>query len=113
MVALLVDFGEAGDLAATFEKLSRGGRVFMPLQAYPFSPRFAWLEDRYGVWWQLNLMPRRRRGRGRRYSPPSARARRARGTTNRMPERSSSIEHVLLSISPRRFAPGTRCIWLM
>src|SRR3954465_2834037 len=30
-----------------------------------------------------------------------------------MPERSSSIEQVLLSISPRFFAPGTSSIWLM
>ena len=36
-----------------------------------------------------------------------------RGTTKRMPDRSSSIEHVLLSISPRCLAPGTSNIWLM
>jgi hypothetical protein len=39
-------------------------------------------------------------------------ARSARGTTNRMPERSASIEQVLLSISPTRLAWGTIAIWL-
>jgi predicted 3-demethylubiquinone-9 3-methyltransferase (glyoxalase superfamily) len=27
----------------------------MALQAYPFSPKFGWLADRFGVSWQLNL----------------------------------------------------------
>jgi uncharacterized glyoxalase superfamily protein PhnB len=35
--------------------LSEGGGVLMPLDSYDFSPRYAWLNDRFGVSWQLNL----------------------------------------------------------
>jgi predicted 3-demethylubiquinone-9 3-methyltransferase (glyoxalase superfamily) len=36
-----------------WEKLSKGGRVLMPLDSYPFSERYGWLQDRYGLSWQL------------------------------------------------------------
>lgn len=35
--------------------LSKDGGVLMPLDNYGFSRRFAWVNDRYGVSWQLNL----------------------------------------------------------
>lgn len=42
------------EVDAIFEKLS-GGRVLMPLGSYPFSERFGWLEDKYGLSWQVML----------------------------------------------------------
>jgi predicted 3-demethylubiquinone-9 3-methyltransferase (glyoxalase superfamily) len=41
------------EVDALWEKLSRGGNVRMPLGAYPFSERYGWVEDRYGLSWQV------------------------------------------------------------
>ena len=38
-----------------FKKLSEGGEVLMPLDTYPFSKKFGWLNDRFGVSWQVSL----------------------------------------------------------
>lgn len=36
-------------------KLSSGGTALMPLQQYPFSERYGWIQDKYGLSWQLIL----------------------------------------------------------
>ena len=38
-----------------WNKLSAGGTVLMELEKYPFSEKFGWLMDRFGVSWQLSL----------------------------------------------------------
>jgi predicted 3-demethylubiquinone-9 3-methyltransferase (glyoxalase superfamily) len=38
-----------------YEKLLEGGKALMPIGDYGFSQKFGWLNDRYGVSWQLNL----------------------------------------------------------
>jgi predicted 3-demethylubiquinone-9 3-methyltransferase (glyoxalase superfamily) len=43
------------NLEAAWEKLSQGGMALMPLDSYPFSERFGWVQDRYGLSWQLIL----------------------------------------------------------
>jgi predicted 3-demethylubiquinone-9 3-methyltransferase (glyoxalase superfamily) len=35
--------------------LSEGGRALMPLDSYPFSERYGWTEDRFGLSWQVML----------------------------------------------------------
>jgi len=41
------------EVDAIWEKLSPAGKVLMPLGSYPFSDRFGWLEDKYGLSWQV------------------------------------------------------------
>lgn len=48
-----IDAGE--NLDTLWEKLSEGGKILMPLQQYPFSPRYGWIQDKYGISWQLIL----------------------------------------------------------
>lgn len=50
-----VDFDSAAELERVFDILSDGGQVLMPLDNYGFSPRFGWINDRFGVSWQLNV----------------------------------------------------------
>lgn len=38
-----------------YEKLFEGGQALMPIGNYGFSQRFGWINDRFGVSWQLNL----------------------------------------------------------
>ena len=42
-------------LDSAWDKLSRGGKVLMPIDTYPFSKRYGWLQDKYGASWQLML----------------------------------------------------------
>lgn len=39
-----------------FEKLAENGNILMPLGAYPFSEKFGWVSDKFGVTWQLTLV---------------------------------------------------------
>lgn len=43
------------EIDRAFTALSQDGAVLMPLEAYPFSPKYAWVQDKYGVSWQLSL----------------------------------------------------------
>lgn len=50
-----VDENAKENLDQLWENLLDGGEVLMPLDAYPFSERYGWLKDRYGLTWQLIL----------------------------------------------------------
>lgn len=43
------------EIDRVFAVLSAGGQILMPLDQYPFSRKFCWLVDHFGVSWQLSL----------------------------------------------------------
>jgi len=52
-ISFAVNCATADEVDALWEKLAQGGQALMPLDAYPFNPRFGWVQDRFGVSWQL------------------------------------------------------------
>jgi predicted 3-demethylubiquinone-9 3-methyltransferase (glyoxalase superfamily) len=41
------------EVDALWAKLSEGGLALMPLGSYPFSERYGWTNDKYGLSWQV------------------------------------------------------------
>lgn len=54
-LSLFVRCEDGAELTRLHKALAEGGKELMPLDDYGFSTRFAWVNDRYGVSWQLNL----------------------------------------------------------
>ena len=46
----------AEEIEVLYEKLKEDRQALMPLGNYGFSKKFGWVNDRYGVSWQLNLI---------------------------------------------------------
>ncbi len=58
-ISFMVNFDPSQDKDARsrideiWEKLTDGGKVLMELDKYPFSERYGWAQDKYGLSWQL------------------------------------------------------------
>jgi predicted 3-demethylubiquinone-9 3-methyltransferase (glyoxalase superfamily) len=58
-ISFMVNFDPSQDKKArerideVWEKLAQDGKALMPLDKYPFSERYGWIQDKYGVSWQL------------------------------------------------------------
>ncbi|KAF0093965.1 MAG: 3-demethylubiquinone-9 3-methyltransferase [Puniceicoccaceae bacterium 5H] len=56
-MSILVDCEQEKDVRRLATALAEGGAVLMPLDRYAFSECFAWVTDKFGVSWQINLLP--------------------------------------------------------
>lgn len=54
-ISFFVNCETEEEIDQVWGKLIEGGEILMPLQKYPFSEKFGWLNDKFGVSWQLNL----------------------------------------------------------
>jgi predicted 3-demethylubiquinone-9 3-methyltransferase (glyoxalase superfamily) len=53
-ISLFVECDSEEELELLFDKLGEGGEVLMPIDNYGFSTKYGWVQDRFGVSWQLN-----------------------------------------------------------
>lgn len=53
--SLFVQCESEAELERQYAALIEGGAALMPLDNYGFSRRFGWVNDRFGVSWQLNF----------------------------------------------------------
>ena len=58
-VSFLIACTTKNEVDAFWEKLSKDGMVLMELGEYPFSQRYGWIQDRYGLSWQVMFMGER------------------------------------------------------
>ena len=58
--SFLVTCSTKEEVDRLWKKLSEGGTALMELAEYPFSEKYGWVQDRYGVSWQVMFMEERR-----------------------------------------------------
>jgi predicted 3-demethylubiquinone-9 3-methyltransferase (glyoxalase superfamily) len=52
-VSFHIKCGTTQEVDAIWERLLPGGKILTPLDKFPFSERYGWVEDKYGVSWQV------------------------------------------------------------
>jgi len=54
-ISLFVVFDTEAEIEAVWNKLIEGGKALMPYDTYPWAQKYGWLEDKYGLSWQLSM----------------------------------------------------------
>lgn len=58
-VSFLIACSTQEEVEALWEKFSQGGVALMELDIYPFSEKYGWIQDKYGLSWQVMFMGNR------------------------------------------------------
>jgi len=54
-ISFFIDLDKEEELQILTDLLGKNGKVHMPVANYGFSTLFSWIEDQFGVNWQLNI----------------------------------------------------------
>lgn len=54
-ISLFVICRDEAEINRLWKQLFEGGEALLPLDSYDWSPRYGWLQDRYGLNWQLMI----------------------------------------------------------
>jgi predicted 3-demethylubiquinone-9 3-methyltransferase (glyoxalase superfamily) len=61
-ISFFTVFDNEAEIDTLWQKLSQGGKVLMPYQAWPWARKYGWLQDKYGLSWQLSMSDQHRVG---------------------------------------------------
>lgn len=54
-ISMFVTFENEADIQTMWDKLVEGGKAMMPFDTYPWAKKYGWVQDKYGLTWQLSL----------------------------------------------------------
>ncbi len=57
-ISFLVSCDTAKEVDALWKRISKGGTALMELGEYPFAKRYGWIQDKFGLSWQVIVRPK-------------------------------------------------------
>jgi predicted 3-demethylubiquinone-9 3-methyltransferase (glyoxalase superfamily) len=55
LISFIVQSDSINEIKLYWEKISDESTILMPLDSYPFSEQYGWLQDKFGISWQFKL----------------------------------------------------------
>lgn len=55
-ISFIINCYESEEADILWEKLTEKGKTLMPMDSYPFAKKYGWVEDKYGISWQVMFM---------------------------------------------------------